>query len=323
MSRNKIFAEKRRAKLEEYTSRFSQDVADFANGLNRDLSRGSSIASSQGSSQITHISESTLYPESLQPKRSRFPPSFTEVKKPKYNFPNWARGLLKTEEENQKLKNHDILLKQIEEDNNYFKVFAQDVHNNIATYPELLAKMIKESTDFLMKNFDKWYDELKMELVNHVKDTLGQQLLCLKQQHLDNTFDTWTRLSEMKANLDEIKTLLDGRESESNNLMTKVGQCNETILKVQQKIEQRLETNLNHEKERHVGNKDVTNNEKVKQKELLYESEDVFRVNVLRSRRKAYRKTIFQHPEPVFTSTPMPKEKEYLDMNIVPFGDEP
>ena len=93
-----------------------------------------------------------------------------------------AKGLLKTEEENQKLKNHDILLKQIEEDNNYFKVFAQDVHNNIATYPELLAKMIKESTDFLMKNFDKWYDELKMELVNHVKDTLGSVIEGIQSQ---------------------------------------------------------------------------------------------------------------------------------------------
>ena len=96
MSRNKIFAEKRRAKLEEYASRFrfSQDVADLANGLNRDLSRGSSIASNQGGSQITHISESTLYPESLQSKRSRFPPSLSEVKKPRYNFPNWARGVV-------------------------------------------------------------------------------------------------------------------------------------------------------------------------------------------------------------------------------------
>ena len=96
MSRNKIFAEKRRAKLEEYASRFkfSQDVADLANGLNRDLSRGSSIASNQGSSQITHISESTLYPESFQSKRSRFPPSLSEVKKPRYNFPNWARGVV-------------------------------------------------------------------------------------------------------------------------------------------------------------------------------------------------------------------------------------
>ena len=65
------------------------------------------------------------------------------------------------------------MLKQIEEDKDHFKSFAQDVQNNIAAYPELMDKMIKESTDFLMKNFDKWYDELKMELVNHVKNTLG------------------------------------------------------------------------------------------------------------------------------------------------------
>ena len=65
------------------------------------------------------------------------------------------------------------MLKQIEEDKDHFKAFAQDVQNNIAAYPELMDKMIKESMDFLMKNFDKWYDELKMELVNHVKNTLG------------------------------------------------------------------------------------------------------------------------------------------------------
>ena len=83
--------------------------------------------------------------------------------------------------------------------------------------------------------------------------------MSLKQQHLDNTFDTWTRLSDLKAHLDEIKTLLDDRKSKSNNLMTKVEQCDEQILRVQQRIEQRLETNLNHEKEQHVGNKDGSN----------------------------------------------------------------
>jgi hypothetical protein len=45
------------------------------------------------------------------------PPSFPEVKKAKYNLPKWTKGLLKTAEETQKLKSHDVLLRRQEEEN--------------------------------------------------------------------------------------------------------------------------------------------------------------------------------------------------------------
>ena len=43
----------------------------------------------------------------------------------------------------------------------------------ITGYQELVAEMIKQSTDFLTKDFEKRNDDLKTELLKHVKDTLG------------------------------------------------------------------------------------------------------------------------------------------------------
>jgi len=296
--------------------RASSDGFSFSQDLTSGLSQGLSQMYSQSQmSQNSQSSDCTWYsgdsqslsqPMGIVPqKRAHFdqlvPPSFPEVKKAKYNLPKWTKGLLKTAEENQKLKTHDILMKQQEEDTNYLKMFIQDVQKSIAGFPELVAQMVKQSTDFLVKEFEKRNDGLKKEMVNHINDTVGQELSHFRKQHLDNTFETWNYLSEIKNNLDEIKTLLDDKKSESSDVMTKIDQCCESILRVQQKVEEKSGRDANQEKGPSFRNIEVAN-----QKELLNESDsdDEFQVSVLRSREKAKRKTIFQQPKSTYASTP-------------------
>ena len=102
---------------------FSQDLTS---GLTQMYSQGLSQMYSQMTSQST---DSGFYGDSQSfgglgavPQKGPFfdqmvPPSFPEVKKAKYNLPKWTKGLLKTAEETQKLKSHDVLLRRQEEKN--------------------------------------------------------------------------------------------------------------------------------------------------------------------------------------------------------------
>ena len=54
------------------------------------------------------------------------------------------------------------------------RFFVQDVQKSIGSIPEILAQMIKESTDFLTKNFEKRNADLKMELLKDLNDALGR-----------------------------------------------------------------------------------------------------------------------------------------------------
>ena len=94
--------------------------------FSQDLTSGLSQMYSQMTSQST---DSGFYGDSQSfgglgavPQKGPFfdqmvPPSFPEVKKAKYNLPKWTKGLLKTAEETQKLKSHDVLLRRQEEEN--------------------------------------------------------------------------------------------------------------------------------------------------------------------------------------------------------------
>merc|ERR1712228_348142 len=85
------------------------------------------------------------------------------------------------------------------------------------------------------------------------------------------------------------------------------------------KIQENSRTDSNKEKEQNVQKNKVGSAVEAKQTDVLdeSESEDVFQVSILRSRRKK-RKTIFQKPQgkPNYTSTPIPnqiKKKTLLD----------
>ena len=81
--------------------------------------------------------------------------------------------------------------------------------------------MIKESTDFLAKSFEKRNADLKMELLKDLDDALEKEMSSLKKQHLDSVFDTWNYLSEIKISLGEMQNSLDSQSNQSDVLKEK------------------------------------------------------------------------------------------------------
>ena len=181
--------------------------------------------------------------DNMQPPihpQERISSIFPQVKKAKYTLPTWTKGLLKTAEENQKLKNHDALLTQQGEDQVQMKIFVQDVQKTIASFPELLSQMIKQSTDFLSQKFEKQNDCLKEEMLKDVNDSLAKEMEKIKEHHLENTFGTWNYLTEIKIAMGEIKASLNDQTSQSDDLKAMVDKCCDSILKVQKNIEEQL-----------------------------------------------------------------------------------
>jgi len=327
---------------------FSQDLTS---GLSQMYSQGLSQMYSQMTTQST---DSGFYGDSqsfggmgaVPPQKRHFvdqmvPPSFPEVKKAKYNLPKWTKGLLKTAEETQKLKSHDVLLRRQEEENGQLRFFVQDVQRSIGSIPESLAQMIKESTDYVVKSFEKRNANFKMELLKDLNDALEKEMSSLKKQHLDNVFDTWNYLSEIKISLGEIQNSLDNQSNQSDVLKDKIENCCDSIVKAQQKMEeesskkigildeknQGYRNSLQEKKQnfRQIGNK-VENKQNFREnvrnfrqiemenkKDSLDESDDEFQVSVLRSRRKSKfldskkksRSDLPALPKPNWTSTPI------------------
>ena len=222
------------------------------------------------------------------------------------------------------------------------RFFVQDVQRSIGSIPECLAQMIKESTDFLAKSFEKRNADLKMELLNDLNDALEKEMSSLKKQHLDNVFDTWNYLSEIKISLGEIQNSLDSQSNQSDVLKDKIENCCDSIVKAQQKMEEKSSEKFgnvdeknqgysnslekNKQNFRQIGNmvenkqnfrENVQNFRQIemekKKDSLELESDDEFQVSVLRSRRKSKfldsqkksRSDLPALPKPTWTSTPI------------------
>jgi len=334
---------------------FSQDLTSglsqmYSHSQMSQMTTQSTDSGFYGDSQTLRDSQSLsqsfggLLPTVPLPQKRPFfdqmvPPSFPEVKKAKYNLPKWTKGLLKTAEETQKLKSHDVLLRRQEEENGHLRFFVQDVQKSIGSIPEILAQMIKESTDFLAKNFEKRNADLKMELLKDLNDALEKEMSSLKKQHLDNVFDTWNYLSEIKTSLGEIQNSLDNHSNQSDDLKNKIENCCDSIVKAQQKMEEKSSEKIgnvdeknqgyrnsleeNEQNFRQIGNM-VENKQNFRENEQnfrqiemenkkdsldeLLESDDEFQVSVLRSRRKSKMKSrsdLPALPKPTWTSTPI------------------
>jgi hypothetical protein len=222
------------------------------------------------------------------------------------------------------------------------RFFVQDVQRSIGSIPESLAQMIKESTDFLAKSFEKRNADLKMELLNDLNDALEKEMSSLKKQHLDNVFDNWNYLSEIKISLGEIQNSLDSQSNQSDVLKDKIENCCDSIVKAQQKMEEKSSEKIgnvdeknqgysnsleeNKQNFRQIGNmvenkqnfrENVQNFRQIemekKKDSLELESDDEFQVSVLRSRRKSKfldsqkksRSDLPALPKPTWTSTPI------------------
>merc|ERR1719203_776366 len=244
------------------------------------------------------------------------PPSFPEVKKAKYNLPKWTKGLLKTAEESQKLKSHDVLLRRQEEENGQLRFFVQDVQKSIGSVPEILAQMIKESTDYVVKSFEKRNADLKMELLKDLNDALEKEMSSLKKQHLDNVFDTWNYLSEIKTTLGEIQNTLNNQSNQSEDLKNKIESCCDSIVKAQQKMEEKSSEKFGNVDEKNQGYRNSLEGNKPNFRQIemenkkdsldeLLESDDEFQVSILRRKSKLRSRSDLPLPKPAWTSTPI------------------
>ena len=201
--------------------------------------------------------------------------------------------------------------------------------------------MIKESTDYVVKSFEKRNADLKMELLKDLNDALEKEMSSLKKQHLDNVFDTWNYLSEIKISLGEIQNSLDSQSNQSDVLKDKIENCCDSIVKAQQKMEEESSKKIGNVDEKNQGYKNslvekkqhfrqignmVENKQNFREnvqnfrqiemeskKDSLDESDDEFQVSVPRSRRKSKfldskkksRSDLPALPKPTWTSTPI------------------
>ena len=163
-----------------------------------------------------------------------------------------------------------------------------------------------------------------LELLKDLNDALEKEMSSIKKQHLDNVFDTWNYLSEIKTTLGEIQNTLDNQSNQSEDLKSKIENCCDSIIKAKQKMEEKSSEKFGNvdEKNQGYGNSLEENKQNFRQIEMenkkdsldeLLESDDEFQVSVLRSRRKSKfldsqkksRSDLPALPKPTWTSTPI------------------
>ena len=103
-----------------------------------------------------------------------------------------------------------------------------------------MGQIIKQSTNILAQNVEKRYDDQRHEMMVNINEVFEREVSKMRQQNLNNIFDTWNYLSEIKVSLKDILTSLTIQTRQSSeNLKTKVGNCQELVLQFQQKMEKK------------------------------------------------------------------------------------
>ena len=128
------------------------------------------------------------------------------------------------------------MLRRLEPDQVPFNVILQQIKKT----PELMGQIIKQSTNILAQNVEKRYDEQRHEMIVNINEVFEREVSKIRQQNLNNIFDTWNYLSEIKFSLKDILTSLTMQTSQpSENLKTKVDNCQELVLQLQQKMKKK------------------------------------------------------------------------------------
>ena len=97
-----------------------------------------------------------------------------------------------------------------------------------------MGQIIKQSTNILAQNVEKKYDDQRHEMMVNINEVFEREVSKMRQQNLNSIFDTWNYLSEIKISLKDILTSLTIQTRQSSeNLKTKVGNCQELVLQLQ------------------------------------------------------------------------------------------
>ena len=153
----------------------------------------------------------------------------------KYNVPRWSKGLLKTSDDNQKLKNFDHLVKRQAEDYAGIKMCLQEMQRSMIETPLKISKMIKESTDFLMKFERERQEQLQQVLGERFKEIVDTHKEILeehfKRSDLQREEDMLDLLAEIKTVKDEIQS---SSELSNEDLEIKMDKCHDLLLKLKE-----------------------------------------------------------------------------------------
>ena len=104
-----------------------------------------------------------------------------------------------------------------------------------------MGQIIKQSSNILAQNVEKRYDDQRHEMMVNINEVFEREVSKMRQQNLHNIFDTWNYLSEIKFSMQDILTSLAIQSSQSSeNLKTKVGNCQELVLQLQVNLCQKL-----------------------------------------------------------------------------------
>ena len=129
------------------------------------------------------------------------------------------------------------MLRRLEPDELPFNVILQQIKKT----PELMGQIIKQSTNILAQNVEKRYNDQRHEMIVNINEVFEREVSKMRQQNLNSIFDTWNYLSEIKISLKDILTSLTIQTRQSSeNLKTKVGNCQELVLQLQVNLCQKL-----------------------------------------------------------------------------------
>ena len=82
-------------------------------------------------------------------------------------------------------------------------VIIQQVNKNIANCPEIFAKIIKESTNFLSPELEKRKNCMKIELFKVIDDIMKTEVSSFKEYCMETNHDSLNYLSQMKSAIEK------------------------------------------------------------------------------------------------------------------------
>jgi hypothetical protein len=135
--------------MERESFNFSQDLIGGLSQMSAQLPGTADCTWLSGDSQSLLQSQVSRRVDQIVPH------VLADSKKTKYNVPKWTKGLLKTAEDNQKLRNHEMMLKKQDDDNRDLTAQLFDIQSGVRSLPTLMVKAVKESTNYVCTIIDE------------------------------------------------------------------------------------------------------------------------------------------------------------------------
>jgi len=118
-------------------------------------------------------------------------------------------------------------------------IIAQQTNEIIKDFPQLIARMVKESTDYVSQSLEESNKRIEIEFLQDIDD-MQKEITDFKQECIETTSATMNYLSEVKNVLKQIEISLNGDSKKSKNVKDKIECIFQSISKAHQKMEQNV-----------------------------------------------------------------------------------